>query len=436
MKAFLVGTYKWANRGDAALVLTFIVWLRSLGIQPSGMTSFDPIGDQPHYDIPLYSMPIPPPGRWRMLLERQLSKANLARVALARVRILMAWLALAYFPAWARLYRQHPNIARVLCTRSTHRAAKGLAAADVVVGVPGGYFLAPREIDDWWLLHLPSFLIARGLGKKTILGPCSIGPFDQAHRRIAGAFLQKLDLVIVRERESAQILKGLGFPEDRITFSPDMAFLYSCAVPTSEPVDFKDILRALAVKHSGLVGVSVRNHSFPGWADPEARMAAYVRGVADTLRRLSALGAGILLVHQTEEDVEVTSRLAAELSRIFVPHVVLDPSLGPCELLQVYGDLDLLIGTRMHANILAMSAGTPIVGIGYEPKTIGILTDLGLRDWGLWIDEVVDGKLWLAVQNSWTNRSANGAVLPSVLRDIKVRFDRLGEALLTEVGSS
>ncbi|QGF23406.1 polysaccharide pyruvyl transferase family protein [Raineyella fluvialis] len=429
MKAFLCGSYKWANKGDAALVVSLIAWLRRLDVNATGMTSFDPVGDQTHYDIPVHAMPVRPPGRYRLFAEGLLSRSQLARRMLARCRMLVAWGWFVYFPYWGRLYVRHPWVARVFSTRSTWVLAKEMRGSDVVIGVPGGYIQAPRLIDDWWLLHLPGFLLAKGMGKPVILSPCSVGPFDSAHLALAKRFLMSLDLIAVREDYTVLLLEGLGISEDRLSRSPDMAFLF----------DRQDIgafgqlalasLEKYAVEHSGLVGVSVREHSFPGSVNPQARMDAYLAECAFALRRLHDAGAGIVLIHQTEEDARVTSELGRLLQQEHVPCIVLDPRLEPWDLRQVYRKLDMLIGTRMHANILAMGAGTPVVGIGYEHKTMGILARLGLDEWGLWIDQVVDGDLWPLVQRCWNARAANCSLLPSVLKSVDDEFDRVGREI-------
>ena len=54
----------------------------------------------------------------------------------------------------------------------------------------------------------------------------------------------------------------------------------------------------------------------------------------------------------------------------------------------IYSNLDIMIGTRMHANILALTRGTPGLPIGYLHKTLGIARYVGIEDWVLDIQNI------------------------------------------------
>jgi polysaccharide pyruvyl transferase WcaK-like protein len=56
--------------------------------------------------------------------------------------------------------------------------------------------------------------------------------------------------------------------------------------------------------------------------------------------------------------------------------VVRDPRLYAA----IVGGLDLMVGGRMHPAILAAGAGTPVVGLGYNPKFDGFFELLGQGD--------------------------------------------------------
>ncbi|WP_010632942.1 polysaccharide pyruvyl transferase family protein, partial [Sporolactobacillus vineae] len=72
-----------------------------------------------------------------------------------------------------------------------------------------------------------------------------------------------------------------------------------------------------------------------------------------------------------------------------IDHVnLIDIDISPQELKDLYSKLDLLIGTRMHSNIFALSSGTPCVAISYEQKTDGIMSDLNLSNYVIKIDKI------------------------------------------------
>ncbi len=54
---------------------------------------------------------------------------------------------------------------------------------------------------------------------------------------------------------------------------------------------------------------------------------------------------------------------------------------GPIELMKALGQCDAFIGMRLHACILAMLAGVPAMGLGYEDKTEEIFRQMGLESY-------------------------------------------------------
>jgi colanic acid/amylovoran biosynthesis protein len=56
--------------------------------------------------------------------------------------------------------------------------------------------------------------------------------------------------------------------------------------------------------------------------------------------------------------------------------------------MDAYSEFDGLIATRMHAAILALSAGVPALGISYEFKTEELFRRMGLGEWVTDIEEI------------------------------------------------
>ena len=51
------------------------------------------------------------------------------------------------------------------------------------------------------------------------------------------------------------------------------------------------------------------------------------------------------------------------------------------------------VGTRMHSNIFALSMGVPVLAIGCQPKTSGLMEQLGLGEWTVPIDSLEPHRL-------------------------------------------
>jgi colanic acid/amylovoran biosynthesis protein len=294
-----------------------------------------------------------------------------------------------YLSWWGRLYLRHPERARRWAWRSLWLNAQAVDQAQAVILIPGGFLNAYRWTNTDWLFHTPVIHLAAAMGRPASLGPCTIGPFAGPSRRLAARVLGQVDQILLRETLSLAVLDELGVSSARATVCRDVAFQYAeegLAVP--RPVE------------SHLLGVSVREHNFPGAVSIRAEQTRYLEAVAGAIGRVLDCDpqAKVLITAQTGEDVEVSERLARLLAS---DRVELDLTTeDPDQLVASYRRLRLMLGTRMHANILAMCSGTPVVAIGYDPKTRGVMASLDLEEWVFDIDQL-DG-LSDALAARWT----------------------------------
>lgn len=381
--------FTWANKGDAALVLALIQSLRDgFGEADVVLTSFTPELDSGRYGVPVLAMPLSPTGRIARGLHRLPRRAGLPWLSPHLVRVQVAT-TLLLFGAWARLRRATPELAARLLPLRIRKIVAAIDQADMTVAVPGGYLMAaPKRTDAYWMYQAVTLAMAKLLGQRVVLYPCSLGPFPGPHRPLARWLLQRCDLILLREEESIRHLKEIGVRPHRIQIVPDAAF--------GLRGDEHGALEAAAVvdqvtQHAGsVVGVSVRSHSFPGHPEPERAYERYLATVAAVCDGVAArFGGRIVFVPQAAEDVTVSRDVHGMMSGPQWATVV-EEDLSPLALRVLYAHFTLLIGTRMHANILAMSSGTPVVAIAYEHKTDGIMRMLGLEEFVVGIADVPD----------------------------------------------
>lgn len=201
---------------------------------------------------------------------------------------------------------------------------------------------------------------ARRAGVPVVLGPQTIGPFDgRLARAIATRSLRSADLVMARDSASAAAADSLGRPVDVLT--TDVVF----ALDVPEAVTRRDVV----LNVSGLL-----------WRDnPHVPAAAYRRAVREVYQALRAEGRTVsLLAHVLassgpDNDLpaveEFGHRHAPEAERL-VPASLTDVR-------QALRGAALVIGSRMHACLNALSVGTPAVPLAYSRKFAPLLGDLG-----------------------------------------------------------
>lgn len=436
VRVFAPGAYAYRNKGDATLVLAFIAWIRSAFDEPEiTLTSFEP-GDSAHYGVPVLEMATRPLRPVKLIGHRLGGRIpGVRRLIPHAVRSYTAAVCLL-LRLWASLYRSRRRLAERLAPAHILRLAEAIDAADLVITIPGGFLLAPAVSDDWWLFHLPTLELAHALGKPLILSPCSIGPFAGFHRETARRLLRKCERVYLREEWSKEYVLGLGVAPDRVRYCPDLAFSFDGAVTDTSgtanrlaggatevaeatvAVD-RDGTRAVAPidsldgsDRSGrpLLGISVRWHSFPGSENPGESRRLYMAALAETAEHMiERHNAQVVVIPQTLEDLKAGRALYEQIAhRDDV--VLLEEDFSPEQLQRLYARCRMLLGTRMHANILAMCVGTPVVAIAYQPKTTGIMAVMGLEDWVLEIDDV--GGLRERACDLWANSEKVSGELP------------------------
>jgi|HubBroStandDraft_6_1064221.scaffolds.fasta_scaffold623808_2 colanic acid/amylovoran biosynthesis protein len=158
-------------------------------------------------------------------------------------------------------------------------------------------------------------------------------------------------------------------------------------------------------------------HSFPGADDPASQQRLYFHAVAAAADYVVEHHAGrVLVLPQTLEDLRAGRLVQAQINHQDAL-LVLEDDLAPSQLQELYAGCSLVLGTRMHANILAMCVNTPVVAIGYQPKTAGIMSDLRLGEWVVPIEELDD--LLRIVRDAWLAADELRQVLPAKIAALR-----------------
>jgi colanic acid/amylovoran biosynthesis protein len=171
--------------------------------------------------------------------------------------------------------------------------------------------------------------------------------------------------------------------------------------------------------------------------DPSEKKETYLNELASTADQLiERFGVSVIFVPQCIDDGGNDVQVALQvLERIKNKDkaVVLKDDLSPYALQTLYEQFEVVIGTRMHANILAMTVFTPVVAIAYEHKTFGIMSMLGLNDFALPIDDMKD-MLWPLTRRVWQERQQIKSHLKENIPDIRKKTVRAAGLLEEFIG--
>lgn len=419
MNVVCPGAYTWRNKGDAALIVTMLCELRRVLRQPMiSILSDSPAIDAITYGVPvlgpLYGGTLSEPGvesqwqprrrsavakvfhryiGWRFESARRLKPSNepgalaAAQAALARrVRTTRERVAfhcsLAYYFLIIRLFGKRSHRFAPSSTRASFRA---LCEADLLVFVPGGYMIAPHSDHTYWYRHVAAVFIGHWLRLPIYMYSCTVGPFHGYYNRwLATRALSLPTAVFLREESSLDAFRRIA-PSVPATLAADVGFL----LPKCSERRVSE-LRAHYLPETGRrirVGISVREYTFPGHPDATGQRTRYLRAVADlALYFIDEIDAEVHFVPQVladeVNDLSVSKEVQNLAGNPAHSYLIVD-DLSPQDLKGLYSCFDVFVGVRMHANIFALSAGVPTVAIAYEPKTMGIMGQLGLARYAL-----------------------------------------------------
>jgi polysaccharide pyruvyl transferase CsaB len=245
----------------------------------------------------------------------------------------------------------------------------------------GGSLLQDVTSDRSLYYYLSIMLLAKKMGKPVMLYAQGVGPVRGAAAKAATRYTaNQVDLITVRDEGSRAELKYLQVTQPPVTVTAD-------PVLALHPVDReigRHILRQNGLEGAApLVGISVRE--WRDWPYYKQVLAA----AAD--RCITEFGARVVFIPmQYPDDVAVARKI---VSRMQQPAAILQEKYTTTELLSLVGNLDILIGIRLHALIFAAIMRTTLLGISYDPKIDRFLETLGDRQVGTLQSITVDSLL-------------------------------------------
>lgn len=242
--------------------------------------------------------------------------------------------------------------------------------------------------------YLGLVFLARLFGKKTVLYAQGIGPITKKiNRLLARWIINRADLVTVRDAASKKELLSLGITRPPLCVTVDPAFCLH-PPPSNKPKEVQHILSHLPPGRP-LLGISIRS-----WRGQHK----FIHEIAKTADRLAlTLGMATVLIPMFPEQDLPVSRYTASLMQ--QEAYVIEKELTPHEVLSLFSHLDLLIGVRLHALIFAAITGTPMAGVGYDPKICSFLNQLGLNPVHR-VENLQAGELYAHCLKIWPEREA------------------------------
>lgn len=311
-----------------------------------------------------------------------------------------------------------------------------LFETDYVISTGGGIY------NDFYsqgcIGRLASLMFARILGKPVVMLCQSFGPFNKTTFRTFARFcLNRVNLITTRDRKSLEWLHSIGV-RTRVELTADAAFVLTGNLKNAPAALHRLEPLPLPAGDRMRVSISVRTWAYYSRDNAESD---YVRTLLEVTRWLiEENGADVYFVSTCtgfgdyhKDDRIMANRLVDQLPPQIRPRArVLCNEYSPAELSAFYGAMTLHIGTRMHSNILAMLAGTPVVALAYEFKTLELMRELGLPKYGIDIENLSPEGIKQRVRDVLANRAQLVATIRQGIERLR-DLASVNERLLREV---
>lgn len=253
--------------------------------------------------------------------------------------------------------------------------ARQFREVDVVALCGGGYFYsAQRRLNLTFFHALLQSLYACAAGPRVVMIPQSIGPLKSRwERRLIALLLRSLDEVACRESYSHALCREIA-PMANVSLVPDVAFLG--ADERREVFDVQD--------QSKIAEIVAMDWTWARNVKDDESLRAYVSALAAVGRRLQAGGFEVRVTGSSsvsehdQDDWKVADQICRKIGDGAMLGV---PPNGPIDQADEFGSSDVVIATRMHSAILALTRGAPTIGLAYQAKTTGTYELIGLEDW-------------------------------------------------------
>jgi len=274
-----------------------------------------------------------------------------------------------------------------------YQDAFGLVGEDRIDAVldASGFAMGDQFI-DWVEYRANEIEASKKQGKRVVLLPQSFGPFENRQVRAAAKrMLASADLIYARDSESFAHVSSIAGNHPALRQAPDFTNLVSSRKSLNPP----------GVKPVALVPNHMMLRTFG-----EAQRDAYIGFMASAADVVKQAGADpFVLLHEKRHDRELAQELAERAGNLTCIDIV-----DPLEIKGLIGDCWMLIGSRFHSLVNALSQAVPAIGTSWSHKYQKLFADYDSRRWRV---------------DPWQETEASLEIVDTVVRNRQREHERL-----------
>ncbi|MEW9853604.1 polysaccharide pyruvyl transferase family protein [Novosphingobium rhizovicinum] len=277
--------------------------------------------------------------------------------------------------------------------------------------------------DDWGAAKIHERLNAalerrKRTGMPVILLPQAMGSFEKPDVRAAfGHVIEHASLIYIRDSTSQAYVESAFGKHDKVRRCPDFTIgLQGLRDP----------------RHARFIGrpAIVPNHMVVRNAGTAERKLYIDLLAASAEAARAAFGAPFIALHDAVQDAALAVELSKRLGSIeqVVEH-------RPQVMKGILGDSGIVVGSRFHALVGALSHGTPVVAFGWSHKYAELLSDFGCPEALVAVESGAEGQVRTLVEHIVADRSALSERLKDRAAVLKVQVATMWNEVATTLVS-
>lgn len=249
--------------------------------------------------------------------------------------------------------------------KNIFQISKAIRESDLLIS-GGGSLLQDVTSRRNVIYYLAIMVIGFFYKKKVMVYSQGIGPINSGFNKlITRRVLDRVDYISLRDKKSLKVLRDMNVKNENI-------------IVTADPViglKMKDLDLGLNLLHSaGKLDESKKTVAFAlRGRDRDKNLVDVIARVADELVKTLDVNIVFIPFHYGE-DRKIITEIQEKMD---MDSIFLDGKYEILEMLSIVGNLDLLVGIRLHSLIFSAVMNTPMVGISYDPKIENFLASIG-----------------------------------------------------------
>ena len=298
-----------------------------------------------------------------------------------------------------------------LMSNEDKRTYETFRSCDAVFVKGGGFIHSYGMITDAYQIYylLYYILLSIRFKKKIVILPNSIGPLrNKIAAKLSYYVLNHCQYISVRESVSENFLNKSEQIRKPVYRHADLGYFLK-----SSKFDALKYLKNKGIEiDKPKVVITLRPYRFPGEENAEQLYKKYIVSFAEYSEYLYEKGYQIVFSAHTlgpsvhENDSIAIDEVVKILGKTKVPFVVIDDESLDCkDVMALYSQFDILVGTRFHSVIFAQNSFVPTIAITYGGnKGVGIMQDTGLEEYSIPMENVTSAALMRITDTLITNK--------------------------------